>query len=84
MQAASYFGKPHNGRRHKILSQKSRAGPKHKNIFGNRFSILRVKKCLAGPRVAALQRTRRCDEWNHNSDEPNGKFTIYPLASEND
>jgi hypothetical protein len=58
--------------------------PGSKNILLARFSILRVKKCLATPRVAALQHHQTCDEWNHNSDEPKCKFTIYPLASEND
>jgi hypothetical protein len=52
--------------------------------FRTAFSILRPKKRLETPRVAALQQLRVCDEWNHNSDEWNGKFTIYPLASEND
>ncbi len=45
---------------------------KFKNIFEGRFSILRAKKCLATPRVAALQHPQKCDEWNHNSDEWSG------------
>jgi hypothetical protein len=44
------------------------------------FSILRPKKCLATPRVAAPGGEIRCDEMNQNSDEPNGELTIYPLA----
>jgi hypothetical protein len=53
-----------------------------KFIFVFEFSILRLKKCLASPRVAALQHPYACDEWIHKSDRLSGKFTIYPLASQ--
>jgi hypothetical protein len=69
---------------HQILGLVINPDTKTQNIFVHRFSILRPKKCLAGPRVAALQHPDACDEWNHNSDESKGKFTIYPLASEID
>jgi hypothetical protein len=84
MPRTPYLGKRRDRGGHQILGSKTIAGTKCKNIFGNRFSILRAKKCLATPRVAALQHLCHCDEWNHNSDEWNGKFTIYPLASENE
>jgi hypothetical protein len=84
MQRTPYFGKPPDRIGHKILGAATAIDTKSKNIFIDRFSILRPKKCLAGPRVAALQHARVCGEWNHMSDEWNSKFTIYPLASEND
>lgn len=61
-----------------------RNGTLPRNILNCQFSILRLKKRLATPRVAALQQAKRCDELNHISDELNGKFVIYPLASENE
>ena len=57
---------------------------KSKKIPVRRFSILRLKKRLEGPRVAGSSHTVERDKRNHNSDELSGKFTIYPLASEND
>jgi hypothetical protein len=44
----------------------------NRNFFYIHFSILRAKKCLATPRVAALQQHPCCAKPNHISDEPNG------------
>jgi hypothetical protein len=60
------------GRGTRYWGRRSASDTKYKNIFGNRFSILRLKKRLAGPRVAAWQHGKGCAERNHNSDEPSG------------
>jgi hypothetical protein len=55
MPRTPYLGKRRDELQHHILGSENIADTKWKNIFGNRFSILRPKKCLATPRVAALQ-----------------------------
>jgi hypothetical protein len=55
MPRTPYLGKRRDELQHQILGSENIADTKWKNIFGNRFSILRPKKCLATPRVAALQ-----------------------------